>query len=80
MQDGSGGRQGAVSFLCLELVLRTLLRATEVASATLRMSLVRRRVASSDWWASRHVVSVMSRPWWRRTALAKALGPPSRYV
>ena len=39
------------------------------------MSLVRMRVASSDWWASRQVVSVSSRPLWARTAAAKALGP-----
>ena len=27
-----------------------------------RMSLVRTRVASRDWWASRHVVSISSKP------------------
>ena len=46
-----------------------------VSLAMLAISIVRRRVASSDWCASRHVVSMMSVPGYSRTALAKASGP-----
>lgn len=46
-----------------------------VSLAILAISIVRRRVASSDWCASRHVVSIMSVPGYSRTALAKASGP-----
>lgn len=46
-----------------------------VSLAILAISIVRRRVASSDWCASRHVVSMMSVPGYSRTALAKASGP-----
>lgn len=38
-------------------------------------SWVRTLVASSDWWASLKVVSISSRPWWARTALANPSGP-----
>jgi hypothetical protein len=46
-----------------------------VSLAILAMSIVRSRVARSDWCASRHVVSIMSVPGYSRTALAKASGP-----
>lgn len=39
-----------------------LARMWAVAGAALSMSWVRMRVASSDWWASRMVVSVISTP------------------
>lgn len=38
-------------------------------------SWVRTLVARSDWWASLKVVSISSRPWWARTALANPSGP-----
>lgn len=41
-------------------------------------SWVRTLVARSDWWASLNVVSISSRPWWARTALAKPSGPSRR--
>ena len=46
-----------------------------VAGAASSSSRVRMRVASSDWCASRHVVSVRSSPSCARTALAKPSGP-----
>jgi len=51
-----------------------------VSLAMLAMSIVRKRVASRDWWASRHVVSMMSVPGYSRTALAKASGPCSAMI
>lgn len=41
-------------------------------------SWVRTLVARSDWWASLKVVSISSRPWWARTALANPSGPSRR--
>ena len=41
---------------------------------------MRTRVASKDWWASRHVVSVTSKLGEARTALASASGPSSRKI
>lgn len=32
-------------------------------------------MARRDWWASLKVVSISSRPWWARTALANPSGP-----
>ena len=49
---------------------KQLARASAVASEHLRNSLVRMRVARSDWCASRQVVSVSRRPLCSRTALA----------
>ena len=46
-----------------------------VAGAASSSSRVRMRVASSDWCASRHVVSVSSSPSCARTAFAKPSGP-----
>lgn len=46
-----------------------------VSFAMFTMSIVRRRVASNDWCASRHVVSMMSTPGYSRTAFANASGP-----
>ena len=43
--------------------------------ATLVMSRVRTRVASSDWWASRKVVSVTATLFCSRSARAKPSGP-----
>ena len=43
--------------------------------ATCMRSRVRTRVASSDWWASRKVVSVTPTASWARSASAKACGP-----
>src|SRR5437763_1427276 len=39
------------------------------------MSWLRMRVASSDWWASRNVVSVTSTGFWSRTQAANLSGP-----
>ena len=39
------------------------------------LEVTRTRVASSDWWASRQVVSITSSGWCSRTALANAAGP-----
>ena len=50
------------------------------ASAAFTSSLVRMRVARSDWWASRHVVSVRRVPLFARTAFAKASGPCSSKI
>lgn len=51
------------------------MRAT--AGATASMSLVRTRVASSDWWASRKVVSVTPMVGDSRSQRAKPSGPSS---
>ena len=50
-------------------------RACAVKGAALTRSWVRTRVASSDWCASRMVVSVTRRPLWARTAAAHPSGP-----
>ncbi|CAM5443114.1 hypothetical protein SGRIM128S_09674 [Streptomyces griseomycini] len=51
------------------------MRATTGATAS--RSLVRTRVASSDWWASRKVVSVTPRVGEARSQRAKPSGPSS---
>mmetsp|Transcript_9721 Transcript_9721/g.24162 ORF Transcript_9721/g.24162 Transcript_9721/m.24162 type:complete len:219 (-) Transcript_9721:1442-2098(-) len=55
-------------------------RMCEVAGATLSMSMVRMRVASRDWCASRMVVSVSSTPLCARTALAQPSAPSRSYT
>ena len=50
-------------------------RMSAVPSAPLTMSRVRRRVESSDWCASRIVVSVMSSFFWFSTQSFTASGP-----
>ena len=57
---------------------KRVVRQTEppsVAGAISSSSRVRMRVASSDWCASRHVVSVSSSPSCARTRLANPSGP-----
>ena len=54
--------------------------ASAVAGADARRSRVRIRVASADWCASRHVVSISNNPSWSRTALANAAGPCSSMI
>lgn len=46
-----------------------------VSFAMFTMSVVLKRVASSDWCASRQVVSIIKTPGYSRTALANASGP-----
>ena len=45
--------------------------------ATAIRSRVRTRVASSDWWASRNVVSVTATRVWARSRRANSSGPTS---
>ena len=51
-----------------------------VSFAMFTISIVRRRVASKDWCASRHVVSMISTPGYSRTAFANASGPFSMMI
>ena len=51
--------------------------ASAVAGADAKRSRVRMRVASALWCASRHVVSMSSKPSCPRTALANPAGPSS---
>ena len=53
-----------------------VVRAT--CSATASRSRERTRVASSDWWASRNVVSVTATRSWARSRRANSSGPTSR--